>query len=445
MIDSARASDLDTIAAIATAVGPAGVGIVRVSGPRAIEIVARALAIEPPQLDRTVRVGWVRDAAGNRVDQVIAFAMRGPRSFTGEDVAEVQGHGGAMNLERLLAVMLEGGARVAEAGEFTRRALANNKLDILRAEALLEVIHAGSERAWRLAQHNLAGELAEHVAAIEQRALQVLAEVEGWIDFPEEDLEAKSRQWIESELAGLVKQTHSLVEGFMLGRALTHGITVALVGAVNVGKSSLLNRLVGSERALVAAQPGTTRDWIEARTQWSGIVVTVVDTAGQRATEDMIERRGIELGEQRIANADVVVVVNDGIAQWTDGKRFGERALLVLNKSDLQNTTTETVLRTSAKTGEGIEELKKTVLAKAGIADREGSEDGVVTTARQREVLAAAHRGFDAALRGWRAKWPLEVVAVEVRQGAHALARLRGVEVGERVLDELFARFCIGK
>lgn len=432
----------DTIAAIATAAGPGGVGIVRLSGPRAVAIAAAVLGVD--ELGREVRVGWAHDSQGHRIDQVIAFAMRAPSSFTGEDVAELQGHGGGHNLGKLLASVVERGARIAEPGEFTRRAVANGKLDLLRAEALIEVIHAGSERAWRLAQCNLGGQLGEHVAAIERRALILLAEIEGWIDFPEEDLAAKDATWIAGELETLRAQCAALADGFRHGRALSHGITVALVGPVNVGKSSLLNALVGTERALVAPEPGTTRDWLEVRDVWNGVAVTVVDTAGQRSTDDPIERRGIALGEQRVGEADVVVVVNDGVAAWADGAAYRERALVVRSKADLGGDL-RGVLATSATTGAGLDELRARVLAVAGVADREGSEHAIVTTARQQTLAASARDAFAAALSTWFAKRPPELVAIELRQASQSLAQLRGVEVGDRVLDELFARFCIGK
>jgi tRNA modification GTPase len=434
----------DTIAAIATAAGVGGVGIVRVSGPNAVAIVAGVLGIEAHVLDRTVRVGWARLADGTRIDQVIAFAMHAPRSFTGEDVAELHGHGGALNLERLLHAVLERGARVAEPGEFTRRAVANGKLDLIRAEALLEVIHAGSERAWRLAQANLGGKLGEVAVELEQRTMIVLAEIEGRIDFPEEGIEVEDAAWIEGELAALEARCAQLAKGFRHGHALSHGITVALVGPVNVGKSSLLNALVGKERALVAAAPGTTRDYLEVADVWNGVAVTIIDTAGTRTTSDAIEARGIELGEQRVASADVVVVVNDPTSPWDDGSRFGGRALVVRSKADLGGDM-RGAFATSAATGQGLDELKGRVLALAGVADREGTEDAFVTTARQQATAAGARDGFGAALSAWRAGRVPEVVALEVRQGLGALAQLRGVEVGDRVLDEVFARFCIGK
>jgi tRNA modification GTPase len=461
----------DTIAAIATAAGVGGVGIVRLSGPAAIAIAAGALGVPAAALDRRVRVGWVRDRDGRAIDQVLAFAMRAPASFTGEDVAELHGHGGPHNLARLLAAVLERGARVAEPGEFTRRAVASGKLDVLRAEALLDVIHAGSERGWRLAQANLGGQLGTQVVTLEQRGLAVLAEIEGWIDFPEEDLEVDSPEaferrsqimgagapdvaageagddaprGIDRELAALVHACAQLAGGFRHGRAVSHGITVALVGAVNAGKSSLLNALVGRERALVAAAPGTTRDWLEAADVWSGVAVTLIDTAGLRATEDPVEQRGIALGEARGASADVVVMVNDGTQARDDGRRYGARVVHVHSKADLGGDPGPAVA-TSATTGQGLDELRRRVLAVAGVADLEGSEQAFVTTARQHTLAQAAQAAFAAALDARRAARPPEVVALELREAVRALAQLRGVEVGDRVLDEIFARFCIGK
>ena len=437
-------NDDDTIVAIATASGPSGVGIVRLSGARAIEIVAAALGIPGSALDRRVRLGWLRGVDGAPLDRVLAFAMRAPASFTGEDVAEIHGHGGTHNLGKLLASVVERGGRVAEPGEFTRRAVANGKLDLVRAEALFEVIHAGSDRAWRQAQRNLGGQLGDSVAELERRALTVLAELEGTIDFPEEDLEPKAVEWIANEISAARETCERLANGFRHGQAVARGIGVALVGAVNAGKSSLLNALVGSERALVAPDPGTTRDWLEVSDVWFGVAVTLVDTAGLRPTLDPIEQRGIALGEQRVGAADVVVVVNDGVAPWDDGARYLERALVVRTKCDLGGDA-RGALATSAATGEGLDALRHRVLEAAGVADREGDESAVVTTARQRGLAVRAEESLAAALEAWLARRPSEIVAVELRQACQALAQLRGIEVGDRVLDEIFARFCIGK
>ncbi len=433
----------DTIAAIATAAGAAGIGVIRLSGPRAITIAAAMLHVAPEALDRRVRVRWVYDCADARVDEVLAFAMRAPHSFTGEDVAELHGHGGTRNLARLLEVVVEHGARVADPGEFTRRAVANGKLDLIRAEALLDVIHAGSERAWRLAQRNLDGQLGSEVARVEHAALELLAEIEGRIDFPDDDLGEIGE--LALALDGLSASCARLAEGFRQGRAVSQGIAIALVGPVNVGKSSLLNALVGRERALVAAAPGTTRDYLEVADVWHGVAVTLIDTAGTRSTADAVEQRGIALGEARVAAADVVAVINDGQAAWDPGERFGIRALIVRSKADLGGDVPAGSVITCATTGQGLDALRQRCLEVAGVADREGSEEPLITTERQHALIVEARDALAAAGAGWRAQQPGEIVALELRRATQALARLRGLEVGDRVLDELFARFCIGK
>ncbi len=389
--------EADTIAAIATASGVGGVGIVRVSGPHAITIAEEMLGVRG--LDRRVRVGRARDRAGDEIDQVLAFAMHAPASFTGEDVAELHGHGGTENLARLLAAVVERGARLAEPGEFTRRAVLNGKLDLARAEALLDVIHAGSQRALRQAQHNLTGRLGEAVASLEARVLVALAEIDGRIDFPEEGIAPADEATLERELTALEAHVRELANGFRHARAVQHGVTIALVGAVNAGKSSLLNALVGRERALVAAEPGTTRDYLEVGATWDGIAVTLIDTAGTRDAADPIEARGIALGENRVAEADVVVVIVDDGS--TEVASYGARTLHVRSKIDLAPAPSG-MLGTSARTGEGLAELMRRALAIAGVAAREGSEDALVTTERQHGLVVAAGDALAAALARWR-------------------------------------------
>lgn len=439
----------ETIAAIATGSGAGGVGVIRVSGPRAIEIVAAVIGVEGAALDRTVRYAVARGADGERLDDVLAFAMRAPRSFTGEDVAELQGHGGAVNMLRLLRAVLERGARAAEPGEFSRRAFEHGKLDLLRAEALLGVIEAGSERAWRIAQAQLSGSLGLRMAQLEEQARGVLAELEGAIDFPEEDLEEQSGQWLRSELRALGQACAELVRSYQGGAALRNGITVALIGPTNVGKSSLLNALVGRDRALVSAAPGTTRDYVEAQVEWDGVKVTLVDTAGWRevAAGD-IERAGIDLGRARAAEADVVLLVDDGgdggedvAVRW---EALGKRALRVRSKADLTTTAPrDEVIATSARTGQGLEELKRRVLGAVGIAEALGDGELLVTE-RQRALAETAQRAFE---RGEQAleRQPRELVAYDIREGYRALMNLRGSEAEDKLVDEIFARFCIGK
>lgn len=434
----------ETIAAVATGAGVGGVGVIRVSGPRAIEIVSAVVGLAADQLDRRVQYRVARAADGARLDDVLVFAMRAPRSFTGEDVAELQGHGGAVNLARLLRAVLERGARPAQPGEFSRRAFENGKLDLLRAEGLLGVIEAGSERAWRISQAQLDGALGRKLEALEARALRVLAEVEGAIDFPDEDLEEQGALWLGSELAALAGACEALVASYRTGQALRRGITVALVGAVNVGKSSLLNAFVGRERALVSELPGTTRDYVEVMVEWEGVAVTLVDTAGRRDGADQIEQGGMELGMRRAAEADVVLVISDGLAPWV--LDYDDRALYVLSKADLSAGRTlegREVIETSAVTGQGLAEVRRAVLSRQGLAATSGDAE-ILVTERQRALASLASASFAVAAQRLESM-PRELIAYDIREGYKALMEMRGVEAEDRVVDEIFARFCIGK
>ncbi len=431
----------DTIAAIATPAGSGGVGIVRVSGPRALEVVARVIGgvgLEERRLTRAV----ARDpSSGERLDEVLAVAMRGPRSYTGEDVAELHGHGGALNMARLLRAVLAAGARAAGPGEFTRRAFAAGRMDLTQVEAVLAVIEASSERGLRLAQAQLEGGLGQVARGLRDRVTELLADLEAAVDFPEEGLVFAGRGALAARAAALAAECRALAATFAGGRALREGVSVALVGPVNAGKSSLFNALVGSERALVAAEPGTTRDYVEADVVWDGVRVTLVDTAGQRAAESEVERRGIELGARRAAAADleVALVPAGGVLEGGSARR-----LEVISKGDaLAAGARGDALVTSAWTGEGIEALKAQIVARAVAGVRDESDGAVVTSERQRALLAEAA----AALDGVRADRPEDVAALDVRSARSAVARLlgEGEEVGGEVLDAIFARFCIGK
>lgn len=435
----------ETIAAVATGAGVGGVGVVRVSGPRAIEIVGAVVGLAAEELDRRVQYRVARALDGTRIDDVLVFAMRAPRSFTGEDVAELQGHGGAVNLARLLRAALERGARPAQPGEFSRRAFENGKLDLVRAEGLLGVIEAGSERAWRIAQAQLDGALGRRLEELERRVLRVLAEVEGALDFPDEDLQEQGASWLASELRELHEACGALAESYRAGQALRRGISVALVGAVNVGKSSLLNAFAGKERALVSELPGTTRDYVEVQVEWDGVAVTLVDTAGLRAASDPVEAGGVALGARRAAEADVVLVVSDGESPWI--RDHEDKALYVLSKADLGSARALPegldVVRTSSVTGLGLEEVRRKVLERQGL-QAAGGDGEVLVTERQRGLAALAASSLGTALQRL-ASHPRELVAYDIREGYRALIDMRGAEAEDRVVDEIFARFCIGK
>jgi tRNA modification GTPase len=443
----------DTIAACATAAGTGGVAIVRVSGPRALAIAAAVTGEDAGTwADRVLRRVRVIDEDGRRVDDGLAVAMRGPRSFTGEDVVELHVHGGAVNVGAVLAAVVAQGARLAEPGEFTRRALEAGKVTVAEAEAMLAVVSAPSARAWALAQAQLGGGLGREVEAQRAAAAEVLAELEARIDFPEEGVAPADRAMLGDALARLEAAASALERSFVAGRALTEGVVVAVVGAVNAGKSALVNALVGSERVLVSDEPGTTRDYVEVRAVWNGVAVTLVDTAGERDAAAEVERRGIDLGRSRAAAADLRVrVIGPGdevpatVERGDEVPATVERELRVASKADLAWSRPPGALATSALTGEGIEALRAAIVADVGLADDAEAGSAVLLTERQRAAAANARTGFAAARAGLAADAPLEILALEVRSGANALAALEGDAVGEEVLDALFRRFCIGK
>lgn len=444
----------DTIAAIATPAGAGGVGIIRISGPRAAAIAGQLLDRAPERFpDRTLVFGVAVDRAGQRLDDVLAVVMRAPHSFTGEDVAEIHGHGGVMNMSRLLRATIESGARHADAGEFTRRAFENGKLDLVRAEAILDVIEASSERAWRLAQAQLAGELGTRITRFRERATALLAEVEACIDFPEEGEEYLGLHEVATRARALGHELAALAATFSLGKALREGIDVALVGPVNAGKSSIFNALLGSERAIVDAAPGTTRDFVEASAVWDGVTVTLVDTAGDRDARESVEQRGIAMGRKRAAEADLRVHVHSGDRSLpVVVPDTGPREIHIVGKGDLLDPRLDRRdaqiagwLITSARTGDGIDDLKRAILARALGGAAEAGDGHVVTSERQRTLLTRAAEAFEHAAEAMAVQAPIEVLALEIRDGTERLAELMGERVGEEVLDDLFSRFCIGK
>lgn len=443
-VTDARAPD--TIAAIATATGAGGIGVVRVSGPRALAIATAVTGVAAAALiDRAARRVIVRAADGARLDDGLALAMRGPRSFTGEDVVELHVHGGAVNLGQVLGAVVAAGARVAEPGEFTRRALAAGKIDVVQAEAMLAVVSAPTARAWALAQRNLGGELSTAVARLRGEAAGLLAEVEAALDFPEEELTAAAATEVQARAAALARGCGRLAASFGAGRAIEEGLVVALVGAVNAGKSSLVNALVDAERVLVSAEPGTTRDYVEVRVEWDGVAVTLVDTAGLRAEGGALEAAGRALGQRRAAAADVVLAIV-GPGQRLESELAGDpRVIVVASKADLRGEGRPAgAIATSAVTGEGLVALRRAVLARVGVVDDVEAGSAIVLSERQRAAAAEAAAGFTAAA-ALDAAAAGEVRALELRAGLAALAALAGERVGDEVLDALFARFCVGK
>ncbi len=446
--------DVDTIAAVGTAAGTGGIGVIRVSGPQALEIghavTGRRL------LPRRAHYAPFRDVDGRVLDLGIALAFPGPASFTGEDVVEFQGHGGTVVLQLVLGAVLARGARMARPGEFTERAFVNGKLDLAQAEAVADLVSSASEAAARGALRSLEGAFSRAVDDLDRAVLQLRVFVEAAMDFPEEGEDFLAEGRVAERLADLQERFVSLMADTRQGVLLRDGIAVALVGAPNVGKSSLLNRLAGVERAIVTDIPGTTRDAIEADLILDGLAVQVVDTAGLRESTDPVEREGVRRARERASRADLVLVLEDDRddAEALPAGRLGadvepERLIRVRNKVDLSGGEPgkcadgeSATVRVSALTGAGIRELVALIKERVGFA-----AEGTAFTARRRhiEALQSARDALERARALLDAGGAAELVAEELRAVHSALGGIVGAVSADDLLGEIFSSFCIGK
>lgn len=432
----------DTIAAIATPSGRGGIGVVRISGPRVPEI-ARALLGALPQ-PRHATYAVFRDAHGEALDRGLALYFPAPRSHTGEAVLELQGHGGPVVLREVLAACLDAGARLAEPGEFTRRAFLEGRIDLAQAEAVADLIDAASREAARSALRSLSGEFSAAIDALRAGIVELRALTEAMLDFPEEEVDALHRDDAHAKLARVRAAVEEVLVRSRQGSLLRAGVHVVIAGAPNVGKSSLLNRLAGEERAIVTPIAGTTRDALREPIQIEGVPLTLVDTAGLRAGADPIEQLGMERARREIAAADLVLVLAEAGSEPAPLQDLpaGAARLLVFNKVDLHPgfAPPSGALAISARTGEGLEPLRKAILAAAGWSSAGES----VFLARERHIRAlracAEHLARAA---GEGGRW--ELFAEELRIAHDQLAGITGAFTSDDLLGEIFSRFCIGK
>jgi tRNA modification GTPase len=452
----------DTIAAIATATGPAAIGIVRLSGPRAGDVLARVVpAANAARHPRRMCRGRALDPRdGSLLDDVLCFFAPGPATVTGEDVAEIHGHGGPVVLGRLLAAALAAGARAAEPGEFTYRGFVGGRLDLTRAEAVAHLIAARSERAANAALARLDGAAGRALGGALDALTVAAARVEAGLDFPDEDLPPAAAKDIAAAVEAALSPLREAERSFALGARLADGARIALAGPVNAGKSSLLNRLAGAERALVDAAPGTTRDVVEARGEISGVPVLFCDTAGLRPDASGLEGRGIEAGRRAVREADALVIVLDGAAAGSTGavdlaglvaRESGRPALVACNKSDLPGFSARVPaaladlarVEISARTGAGIDALVE-ALGRLLIGD-DGAAEPLLSTARQHRAVEVAIARAGAAAARLREGADPELAAEDLRRAREALAGLFGADADAQLLDGIFSTFCLGK
>ena len=437
--------DDNTIAAIATPPGMGGVSVIRVSGKNAAAI-AQTLSGKLP-VPRHATLATFRDAQGETVDQGLLLYFPAPHSFTGEEVIELQGHGGVAVTQNLLHAVLAAGARLAEPGEFSRRAFLNDKMDLAQAEAVADLIAARSQAAVQAAQRALQGDFSRAVNALAEEIYTLRRYVEAALDFPEEEIDFLAEGDIEARLLAFGDALARLIAQSEQGRLLNEGIELAIVGEPNAGKSSLLNALAGAERAIVTDLAGTTRDIVREQLVIEGIPVHVLDTEGLRDSGDVVEQEGIRRARKAMAEADIILWLIDGSrAQAAEdiGAPADKILLQVWNKADQAGVDAEDErLWISAKTGQGLERLRQEIARLAGQENRE--ESPFIARARHVEALKRAQHHYQQALaqlRGWRAG---ELVAEDMRQVHDALGEITGKVSADELLGSIFASFCIGK
>lgn len=446
----------ETIAAIATAPGEGGIAVVRISGSRAIAIAAEIFT--GPLEDcpsHTARYGKIVDADGRSVDHALALVMRNPKSYTGEDTVEIHCHGGSLITQRVLDTVLKAGARAAGPGEFTLKAFLNGKIDLAQAEAVQQLICAKNQLALSSAEQQLQGRLSKRISQFQEALVDTAAILEAWVDFPEEDLEFASMNEVIAHLKKIQGQMEQLLHTFQEGKIIHHGISLCLAGPPNAGKSSLMNALLGKERAIVTSIAGTTRDILEEDLRLGDLHFRLIDTAGIRETEEIIEKEGIRRTKEAMQQADMILLVLDAseplcaeaLELLNDAPR--EKTLVVQNKIDLlskplssQNSAHVPV---SAKTSAGMDTLKEAIHKMIWKKGPPSKEEVVITSARHHQSLSQAIEALQALIDGLLTGISPEFVSLEMRKVLSELGMIVGADVTEDILSAIFSKFCIGK
>ena len=440
--------EFDTIAAIATALGEGGIAIIRVSGNKALEIVNKIfrgingkdlLDIKP----YTMRYGHMIDENNEIIDEVIVSFMKGPRSFTAEDTVEINCHGGIVATNKVLQNVIKAGARLAEPGEFTKRAFLNGRIDLSQAEAVMDIITAKTELSMKSAMTQSQGRLSTEINNLRKEALDILALIEYAVDFTDETIPVK----VKENVITLRGKVNNLIDTADEGKLIRDGLSMVIVGKPNVGKSSLLNALLNEKRAIVTDIAGTTRDVIEEYINLDGIPVRLVDTAGIRETEDVVEKIGVEKSKEKINEADLVILMLDTSRELDEEDKEiidyikDRKYIVLLNKVDLDRKLSseivdnlENKIELSAKTGFGIDDLKSI-----------DAESVMVTNTRHKEALYRASENLDGALNGLNNNEFLDLVSIYVTSALRALGEITGAELEEDLVNKIFAEFCCGK
>ncbi|MCC5832742.1 MAG: tRNA uridine-5-carboxymethylaminomethyl(34) synthesis GTPase MnmE [Chlamydiales bacterium] len=447
----------ETIAALATPPGEGGIGIIRISGNEAIFVAGRIFSGPVASYaSHTAHLGVVCDLEGNRLDQALLLLMRAPRSYTGEDTVELQCHGGMIATRKVLEAVLSAGARAAAPGEFTFKAFMNGKLDLSQAEAVQQLIGAKSEEAFSVAGRHLDGGLSKKISGFQNELTRIAAILEAWVDFPEEGLAFASQEELAVDLNRLKRELDKLVATFHDGQKLDQGISLCIAGAPNAGKSSLMNALLEKERAIVTPIAGTTRDLLYEEMTIGGLPFRLIDTAGIRETEEMVEKEGIRRSKEALEKADLIILVIDAAKELETEERDllaalpREKTIVVWNKADLPKRASGVCdfsyqVDLSAKEGIGMDKLKEAIDRLIWSAGAPPKDEVLITKARHEEALREASEALAAVIEGLEEGLSPEFLSADMRAALTGLGRIIGTNITEDLLSSIFSQFCIGK
>jgi tRNA modification GTPase len=459
--------DGDTIAAIATAPGDCGIGIVRISGPESIGI-ARSIFkpagknVAELLPDRRMRYGYIIDpATGKKIDEVLIVAMKAPNTYTREDIVEIDCHGGSVPLRKILDIVINYGARVAEPGEFTKRAFLNGRIDLSQAEAVIDIINSKSDMGLKTAVSQLEGRLSRMIDVYKDKLLSMMSRIEASIDFPEHDIEDLTREELRQGISQTIEGLDRLISTSSSGRIVREGLSTAIIGKPNVGKSSLLNALLRENRAIVTEVPGTTRDIIEEYVNIKGIPLKIIDTAGIRDTDDLIERIGVEKAKQYLDRADLVLLVFDAAKPLSAEDRavmgiiHGKRVIALINKTDLEIKLEikdiekafegHPIVFMSVVEGKGLDVLEDTIYDMVFAGKIKTGDPVMVTNVRHENCLKRALANLRDALASIEAGLPLDLISIDIKGAMEALGEITGENITDEIIDRIFHDFCIGK
>ena len=452
----------DTISAISTAYGEGGIGIVRMSGSRSYEILSDIFDNIDKVENRKLTYGHIRDPRdGRTVDEVLVAYMKAPHTYTGEDVVEINCHGSMVALRKILDITLKEGASLAEKGEFTKRAFLNGKIDLSQAEAVIDLIKASSSSGYDVALSQLDGSFGKNISEIRQKLVDILVDITVNIDYPDEDIEEIVYENLRENIFKIKEDIDYLISTSDTGRILKDGIKIAIIGKPNVGKSSLMNRLLMENRAIVTDIPGTTRDVIQENMMIRNIPVILIDTAGIRETDDKIEKIGIEKSKETFNDADLILFLLNSGDVITDedysimNRVANKNVLVLLNKSDMDRKIEtdrikeilgdKTFLDTSMETGQGVEELKDIIEKMVYKGNLKQDNSLIVTNVRHLNLLRDSSAFLEDSLKSIDSNQPLEFIEIDVKNTYDDLGAILGEEVGDDILNEVFSRFCLGK